>query len=125
MDMSEKSMEHGKINEENSVLCAANSYTEKFYLNPNFKALPEGVCEELKKLSVALAEEAGGIAVMSFDADGTLIISSHAEETDFYYDEISAGLIIRKIEKENEELFEELGNYYRVRFLQQLPLDED
>ncbi len=125
MDMSEINKLNGEIREDDSVLCAANSYTEKYYLNPRFAGLPEGIREELQKLCVTLAEEAGGIAVMGFDAEGTLILSSHAEESDFYYDEISAGLLIRRIEKENEELFEGLGNYYRVRFLKLPPLKED
>lgn len=123
--MSEQNRKIREIEEDSSVLCAANSYTEKYYLNPQYGALPEGVREELQKLCVALAEEAGGIAVMRFDREGVLALTSHAEDTDYYYDEISAGLLIRRIERENEELFEGLSNYYRVRFLELPPLEED
>lgn len=123
--MSEQNKESGEIGEDSSVLCAANSYTEKYYLNPQFAGLPEGVKEELQKLCVTLVEEAGGIMVMRFNEEGELTLTSHAEETDYYYDEISAGLLIRRIERENEELFEGLNNYYRIRFLKLPPLEEE
>jgi hypothetical protein len=122
MDMSE---EYQVIKEDASILCVANSYTQKYYLNPRFKALPAGIQEELQKLCVTLVEEAGGIAAMRFDAEGVLSLTSTAEETDYYYDQISAGLLIRRIERENEELFEGLNNYYRVKFLKLEPLDEE
>lgn len=125
MDMSERNKAIGEIGEDSAVLCAANSYTEKYYLNPRYAALPEGIKEELQKLCVTLAEEAGGIAVMRFNEEGVLALTSHAEETDYYYDEISAGLLIRRIERENEELFDGLNNYYRIRFLKLPPLEED
>ena len=34
--------------EEKIVLCGANSYERKFYINPDFEALPESVKDELK-----------------------------------------------------------------------------
>ena len=34
--------------EDRIVLCAANSYEEKYYLNPAFEELPEDVKDELK-----------------------------------------------------------------------------
>ena len=34
--------------EERVVLCGANSYERKFYLNPDFEALPSHVKDELK-----------------------------------------------------------------------------
>ena len=35
------------IMDEEVVLCAASAYEEKFYLNPEFDALPESVKQEL------------------------------------------------------------------------------
>ncbi len=115
MAMSENDEER-KIDvvEDDNVLCAANSYTEKYYLNPKFVRLPEGIKEELQKITVSLAEEAGGISLMRFDADGELMVMSYADEADYYYDDISAKLIIRRIEKENEDLFEGLSQYNRA-----------
>ena len=34
------------------VLCGANSYNEKYYLNPDFEGLPDHVNEELKIMCV-------------------------------------------------------------------------
>ena len=35
--------------DEKVVLCGANSYEEKYYLNPDFEQLPDDVKNELKK----------------------------------------------------------------------------
>ena len=34
------------------VLCGANSYEEKYYLNPDFNGLPEQIKQELQILSL-------------------------------------------------------------------------
>ncbi len=112
--MSENMERRLEVPDDENVLCAANSYIEKYYLNSRFSKLPEGIKEDLQKITVSLAEEAGGIALMRFDADGELMVMSYADEADYYYDDISAKLIIRRIEKENEELFEGLSQYNRI-----------
>lgn len=38
--------------EEKIVLCASNSYEKKYYLNPDFEALPEQIKNELKIMCV-------------------------------------------------------------------------
>ena len=38
--------------EEKIVLCGANSYEKRFYLNPDFEALPETIQTELKVMCV-------------------------------------------------------------------------
>ena len=48
------------MNEE-IVLCAANAYEQKFYLNPEFDALPGNVKEELQIMCVLYTEDVGGI----------------------------------------------------------------
>jgi len=40
--------------DENQVLCACSAYEQKFYLNPRYESLPEGIKEELKILSAML-----------------------------------------------------------------------
>ena len=34
--------------DEKQVLCACSAYEQKFYLNPRYESLPEGIKEELK-----------------------------------------------------------------------------
>ncbi len=103
--------------EEQVVLCAANSYDRKYYLNPEFGKLPDAVKDELKAMSALFAEEAGGIFEMFFDEDGELNIRTQAEETDLTYDEIGAGLLIKRLRSERRQLFEELTLFYKVVFL--------
>lgn len=109
---------------EKEVLCAANSYTEKYYLNPKFGGLPKGILDELQILCVSFVEDVGGIVKMEFNEDGEVEISSFAEDFDYFYDEIGAGLIMRRMEREQQELFEALGNYYRIKYLNLPPLED-
>ena len=40
--------------EQNVVLCGANSYDQKYYLNQEFSALPDSVKQELQIMCVGL-----------------------------------------------------------------------
>ena len=56
--------------EEKIVLCGANSYEEKYYLNPDFEALPDSVKDELKIMCVLYVNDVGGILTLVYDEDG-------------------------------------------------------
>ena len=99
------------------VLCGANSYNEKYYLNPDFEGLPDYVKEELKIMCVLFTEEVGGILDLEFDDDGTLLFKSTADEGDLLYDEIACGLLVKKNQYEKRELLESLEMFYKVFFL--------
>lgn len=115
-----------EITDTEKVLCVANSYTSKYYFNPTFDAVPASIKEELKKIMVTLAEETGGISSAAFrDGDGMLIIDSYADDSDFYYDEINAGIRVRQIEREYEEMLNALSNLYRIMFMDLPPIEED
>ena len=101
------------------VLCGANSYNEKYYFNDKFANLPEPVKEELRVMCVLFTEECGGILTVEYLPDGTLVLRTRADDYDFYYDEIAAGLGIAKLRKEKQELLEKLELYYRVLFLKE------
>ena len=49
--------------------------------------------------------------------DGTLVFRTRTDERDFYYDEIEAGLKIRELQREKEELLQSLELYYKAVFL--------
>ena len=51
--------------EEEIVLCAANSYEQKYYLNPEFEMLPESIKQELNIMCVLYTEDVGGILMVS------------------------------------------------------------
>ena len=96
------------------VLCGANAYEQKYYLNPDFAALPERIREELRILCVLYTEEIGGIFTVEFDEAGRLLLKTSAAANDFMYDEIGAELKIKQLQTERQELFQSLELYYRV-----------
>lgn len=100
---------------EENVLCAANNYEEKYYFNPRFNNLPEEIKKELNIISVLFTTRIGGIITMTFDEEnGEVIIETNHNEEDILYDEIGSALEIKRIKRENSELFEGLALYYNA-----------
>lgn len=103
--------------EEKIVLCGANAYERKFYLNPDFEALPENIKDELKIMCVLYTEDVGGILTMVFEENGELCFEVTSEENDYFFDEIGSHLKIKELQRTKEELLESLQLYYKVFFL--------
>ncbi len=103
--------------QENVILCGSSKYTKKYYLNEDFNGLPQQVKDELKIMCVLYTEEIGGTLELQFDEEGNLSLITNAEEGDLLYDEIGSVLMIKKLQKEKAELFEQLETYYKVFFL--------
>ena len=103
--------------EEKIVLCGANSYEEKYYLNPDFEQLPEHVKQELKIMCVLYVHDVGGILTLVYEENGELCLEVTSEEFDPTFDEIGSQLKIKEIQREKKELLEALQIYYRVFFL--------
>ena len=99
---------------EEIVLCGANSYAEKYYFNKDFDKLPEDVKQELQIMCVEFTESVGGILLLKFASDGNLQLETQADDSDYLYDEIEAGIQIGRIRKEKEELFQKLELYYKA-----------
>ena len=112
----------GRRMEEEIVLCAASSYERKFYLNPEFDALPESIRQELQIMCVMYTEDVGGVLMVVFDEEGRLELKVDREEEDFLFDEIGSVLKIKQIQQERRELFESLELFFRVFYLgEELP----
>ena len=107
----------GQEKQEKMVLCAANSYEMKYYFNEKFASIPESIKEELHILCVLFTEEVGGVFSIAFDEEGNVLLETNADDDDFYYDEISSGLMISKVRQTRAELLESLSLYYRVFIL--------
>lgn len=105
------------LQEENVVLCGANSYEQKFYFNQQFKGLPEEIKKELQIMCVLFTEDIGGVLTMEFVPDGSLEFKVQVDDHDYLFDEIGSGLKIRQFQREKRELLESLELYYRVVFL--------
>lgn len=99
------------------TLCASNAYNKKYYLNNNFKGLPEAIKEELQIMCVLYTEDVGGVLELVFDEDGNLEFRTSYEEGDFFYDEIGSVLKIKQYQDVKRELLESLETYYRIVFL--------
>ena len=103
--------------DESRVLCGANAYEQKYYFNKEFDRLPESIKDELHIICVLFTEEVGGIFTIGFEEDGELVFTTQAADEDYLYDEIGAGLLIRKIKDTKQELLQSLELYYRVTVL--------
>ena len=110
-------MREGKQMEEEIVLCAASAYEQKFYLNPEFDALPEEIKQELQIMCVLYTEDVGGILLLVFDEDGNLELKVEHEENDFTFDEIGSVLKIKELQQTKVELFESLELFFKIFYL--------
>ncbi len=101
-------------NDANVVLCGANSYEQKYYLNEGFRNLPQSIQDELKILCVTYVEDVGGILTMEFEPEGSLVLRVHNDEMDYLFDEIGSVLKIKEIQREKRKLLEALETYYQA-----------
>lgn len=103
---------------EKTVLCGANSYTQKYYFNEEFSKLPDSIKQELKILCVLYVEDVGGILTLEFDENGNLKLRVESDEGDYLFDEIGSVLKIKEIQREKEELLESLELFYKTFYLE-------
>lgn len=99
------------------VLCGANAYEQKYYFNDQFNKIPDSIKDELHIICVLFTEEVGGVFTMVFEEDGSLSLETNADADDYYYDDISSGLLVQAIRRKKQELLESLSLYYRVVIL--------
>ena len=103
--------------EEKITLCGANSYEEKYYLNPDFEALPDRIKDELKIMCVLYVNDVGGILTLVYEEDGELCFEVTSQEFDPMFDEIGSQLKIKKLRQDKQDLLQALQLYYKVFFL--------
>ncbi len=96
------------------VLCGASAYNKKFYIDRNFKGLPDGIKDELKIMCVLFTEDIGGVLEVVFNEDGELELRASCDEGDLLYDDIGCGLKIRELQRKKADLFSGLELYYKV-----------
>ena len=103
--------------DEEMVLCAASSYEQKYYLNPEFESLPEAVKQELQIMCVLYTADVGGVLLLVFDENGNLELKVEHNEGVFLFDEIGSVLKIKELQDTKEELFKSLEMFYKVFYL--------
>ena len=109
---------------EEIVLCGASAYNQKFYINENFKNLPDEIKNQLKVMCVLFCADIGGILQLVFDDDGNLEFRTSCNEDDLLYYDIGSGLKIKQLQQDKKELLESLEMYYKVFFLGDIPEEE-
>lgn len=105
------------MKQENTVLCGASAYEEKFYLNEEFDGLPDSIKDELKIMCVLYTQDVGGVLTLEYEEDGSLYFRTESAQDDFSYDEIGSVLKIKEIQRTKQQLLEALEMYYKVFFL--------
>lgn len=105
------------MSKEEVVLCGASAYNKKFYLNEDFRGLPDAVKDELKIMCVLFTEDIGGIFQLIFDGEGNLEFRTSCDEGDLLYDDIGCGLKIRELQRTKEDLLRSLEMYYKVLYV--------
>ena len=103
--------------DEEMVLCAASSYEQKYYLNPEFESLPEAVKQDLQIMCVLYTADVGGVLLLVFDENGNLELKVEHNEGDYSFDEIGSVLKIKELQNTKEELFKSLEMFYKVFYL--------
>ena len=103
--------------DEEMVLCAASSYEQKYYLNPDFESLPEAVKQELQIMCVLYTADVGGVLLLVVDENGNLELKVEHNEGDFSFDEIGSVLKIKELQDTKEELFKSLEMFNKVFYL--------
>ena len=104
--------------DEEMVLCAASSYEQKYYLNPEFESLPEAVKQELQIMCVLYTADVGGVLLLVFDENGNLELKVEHNEGDFSFDEIGSVLKIKELQNTKEELLSLLKCFTKYSILE-------
>ena len=99
------------------VLCGANSYEEKYYLNPDFEQLPDSIKDELKIMCVLYVHDVGGVLTLVFEENGELCFEVTSKEYDPTFDDIGSQLKIKALQREKQELLQAMQLYYKVFFM--------
>ena len=103
------------------VLAAASVYNEKFYVEPDFNAIPKTVLEEVKNLCIKSAQEISCIFSIGFKDNGAVYFETQASDMDNRFDEATAQEKVEKILIEKADLIQRLSLWYRVFVLKEIP----
>jgi len=99
---------------EKEVLVSASCYKQLYYINKEFNNLPTDIKNKLKVICVSLAEKLHCIFSIGFYKDGTIYIEARGDETDYNFDDIGSQLEIKKLQKDESELFKSLNLWYII-----------
>ena len=81
-------------------------------MEEEFKFLPDTIKEDLKRICVYMAEKLNCTFLVGFDDNGDVYFETIKHEGDFDFDEIGAELEIKRLQKEELELFRAMEQWY-------------
>lgn len=99
---------------EKTVICAASVYKQKYFFNKEFDKLPSQIKEDIRIKVITLAQKLHCIFIMGFYDDGGVYFETRAEEADFFFDEVGAALEVSRLQRDERDLTEKLGVWYKV-----------
>ena len=73
------------------ILAAANNKEQKYFMEEEFKFLPDTIKEDLKRICVYMAEKLNCTFLVGFDDNGDVYFETIKHEGDFDFDEIFEG----------------------------------
>lgn len=97
---------------EKQIFMSASYYKQKYYANPKYEKVPVGIRNEMRDLSIMLAEKLHGIVTLGFYLDGEVFFEVEAEEGDHEYDSIGAQLEMKEVQEEYAETFKTMKLWY-------------
>ena len=68
------------------VLAAANNKEQKYFMEEEFKFLPDAIKDDLKKICIMMAEKLNCTFVVGFDDNGDVYFETVKHEGDFDFD---------------------------------------
>lgn len=96
------------------VLAAANNREQKYFIEEEFQFLPDSIKEDLKKICVYMAEKLNCTFLVGFDDNGDVYFETVKHADDFDFDEIGAELEIKRLQKDELELFRAMELWYVI-----------
>ena len=100
--------------EEKKIMSAASFEKQKYYIDPEFYSLPEGIKDEVKALCVILAQKLMCTFIIGFYSDGDVYFDIVKNKDAIDFDDIGAELEIKAIEREKKELIRSLKMWYLI-----------
>lgn len=112
--------ENNKNNKSEELLIpiiVSNSYIKKYYLDKRLEVLPNEVKSALKIMFVELTEEVGGVVEALYsNTMYDITFKSYCNDDDFDYDEINAKYKLSQMERNNQDIFNDIAKFCKFKF---------
>lgn len=102
----------GKIMEK-KLLISISPYVQKYYINEEFKDLPEEIKETLRAKLAVIAEKTHAIISLGFSEDMAVYLSYQYEDLS-YTDEIGMELRLKKFQQDEAQLIQAIKMWYMI-----------